>query len=83
MNISSEKSEEFRVEQLAKDYENLNWLFSTLLDENFAEIRTFVKIMLELKHIVIVEEFCEIYDKIISELKTVEFQLVEKEQTRF
>ena len=39
--------------------------------------------MLELKHNVIVGEFCEIYDKIIAELKKVEFQLVEKEQSRF
>ena len=68
---------------MVKDYPNLSWLFSNTLDENFIEIRTFVKIMLELKHVVIVGEFCEIYDKITAELKMVEFQSVEKEQSRF
>lgn len=39
--------------------------------------------MLELKHFVVVSEFCAIYDQIVSELKSVDFQTVEKEQTRF
>lgn len=54
------------------------WLFNERLDLNFSCVREFVKILLELKHSVIAKEFCEIYNIIVRELKTIDFSDVEK-----
>jgi hypothetical protein len=54
LNVSPENSEEFRVDDLVKDFQQLEWLFVAPPDQNYEELKTLVRIMLELKHSAIV-----------------------------
>lgn len=51
-------------------------------DEDKIEVREFVKIMLELKHDCILEEFIDIYNMIVGLILPVDFKEIEKEESR-
>ena len=68
---------------MTKRYKHLQDLQSpSLQDEDLIEVREFVKIMLELKHECIIDEFANIYNKIVEMLHLVKFSQVEKEEER-
>ena len=78
-----EPSEDIKVEELAKNYENLAVLFSeTNKDVDDIEVRQFMKIMLELKNEDILHEFLPLYDLIYKEISGIQFEKVEKEKDR-
>ena len=65
-----------------KKYDNLDFINTVNNDEDLIEVREFVKIMLELKHDSIIEEFIDIYNCIVGLIRNVKFSTVEKEDSR-